>query len=523
MATTRSASLSSTNIYPKSDVEIELSTAPTDSTLVSSTGRWARFSKILNKLDSVGLEARGIARITPEERTDSKLINTAMIWVAANTFISCFAIGTLGPAVFNLGLYDSFATVTFFNLLGALPVAAMACAGPASGLRTMAFSRFSWGYYGASLAASLNCIAAIGWSAVNCITGGQTLRVVSNNTLPVAVGVIIIAICTLVLSFAGYKWIHIYERYSWIPVFIAFCIMAGVGAKNFTNSGQAAMKSGRIEAANVLSFGGTVFGFAVAWTSLAADYNAYFPEDTSSTKVFTLTYLGNIIPLMLIEFLGAAVYTGTYTNSAWASAYNSNSIGGLIGASLSSVHGFGKFLLILFALSIVANNIPNTYSLSLSAQVIAPVFSRIPRFIYTIVATAIYIPIAIVGAAKFNESLTTFMDVLSYWLAIFIAVVFEEHILFKRCSFKNYDFSVWNNRKALPISFAAIGAGLIGVCGAVLGMSQTHFVGPIGKVVGVTDHNNSFVGADVGFEMAFAFTAIIYPLFRFIELRFIGR
>ncbi|CAF1451698.1 unnamed protein product, partial [Didymodactylos carnosus] len=180
--------------------------APTDSTLVPSTGRWARFSQILNKLDSLGVEARGIARITSEERTDSKLINTAMIWIAANTVISCFAIGTLGPAVFNLGLYDSFATVTFFNLLGALPVAAMACAGPASGLRTMVFSRFSWGYYGASLAASLNCIAAIGWSAVNCITGGQTLRVVSNNTLPVAVGVIIIAICTLVLSFAGYKW-----------------------------------------------------------------------------------------------------------------------------------------------------------------------------------------------------------------------------------------------------------------------------------------------------------------------------
>ncbi|CAF5094941.1 unnamed protein product, partial [Rotaria sp. Silwood1] len=47
---------------------------------------------------------------------------------------------------------------------------------------------------------------------------------------------IIIAIITMIISFIGYKWIHIYERYSWIPVFIGYCILAGVGAKYFTNS-----------------------------------------------------------------------------------------------------------------------------------------------------------------------------------------------------------------------------------------------------------------------------------------------
>ena len=112
----------------------------------------------------------------------------------------------------------------------------MACFGPASGLRTMIFSRYSWGYYGASIMSFINVIAALGWAAINSITGAQTLRVVSDDSLPLAVGIIIIALISMIVSFVGYKWIHTYERYSWIPVFIAYCILAGVGGKYFTHS-----------------------------------------------------------------------------------------------------------------------------------------------------------------------------------------------------------------------------------------------------------------------------------------------
>jgi purine-cytosine permease-like protein len=135
-----------------------------------------------------------------------------------------------------LSLYNSFITIIIFNILGIIPVAAIACFGPASGLRTMVFCRYSWGYYGASLMSALNVISALGWAAVNSITGAQTLRVVSNDSLPIAVGIIIIAVISMVVSFVGYKWIHIYERYSWIPAFIAYCIVAGVGAKYFTHN-----------------------------------------------------------------------------------------------------------------------------------------------------------------------------------------------------------------------------------------------------------------------------------------------
>lgn len=49
----------------------------------------------------------------------------------------------------------------------------------------------------------------------------------------------------------------------------------------------------------------------------------------------------------------------TFTNkTTWEEAYISNGIGGLVGAPLSAMGGFGSFLLVILALSIVANNIP---------------------------------------------------------------------------------------------------------------------------------------------------------------------
>ena len=54
----------------------------------------------------------------------------------------------------------------------------------------------------------------------------------------------------------------------------------------------------------------------------------------------------------------------TTANKEWESAYKSGSVGGLIGAVLAPVGGFGKFCLVLLAFSIVANNIPNNYSVS---------------------------------------------------------------------------------------------------------------------------------------------------------------
>ena len=51
-----------------------------------------------------------------------------------------------------------------------------------------------------------------------------------------------------------------------------------------------------------------------------------------------------------------------------------------------------------------------------------------------------------------------------------------------------------------------------------MGMAQVWFIGPVGKRIG-----NPAYGGDVGFELAFAFSALSYVGLRTIERRRFGR
>lgn len=57
-----------------------------------------------------------------------------------------------------------------------------------------------------------------------------------------------------------------------------------------------------------------------------------------------------------------------------------------------------------------------------------------------------------------------------------------------------YDFLAYNTPSKLPLGMAGIAAGCFGAVGAVLGMSQVYYTGPVAKHVGIR-------GADLGFEV----------------------
>lgn len=132
----------------------------------------------------------------------------------------------------------------------------------------------------------LNVIACIGWSTINSrlapprnvkilliiplpgIVGAQALRAVSTtNKIPVAAAIIIIAVLTFFAPFFGYKVVHTYERYSWIPVTIIFFIVLGLSTR-YMDLGS--VVSPVDVTSGVLSFGAAVFGFGIGWSSYAA-------------------------------------------------------------------------------------------------------------------------------------------------------------------------------------------------------------------------------------------------------------
>jgi purine-cytosine permease-like protein len=262
------------------------------------------------------------------------------------------------------------------------------------------------------LIAVFNVLACLGWSAVNSIVGAQLLATV-NGDVPGWAGILIIAFCTLGVTLFGYKVVHAYEFWSWIPTFIVFLVVCGClgHSGDFYNI---PWETGTAELGAVLSFGSTIYGFATGWTSYAADYTVYQPSTQKRWKVFLFTFIGLFVPLVFTQILGLAVITTTKINKGdniYAQGYKSSSTGGLIGAVLIPQTGnFGRFCLVILALSIIANNCPNIYSVGLTVQVFGKWVQRVPRFFLTLVATGVYIAIAIPGYSHFEAVLENFVS-----------------------------------------------------------------------------------------------------------------
>jgi len=410
-----------------------------------------------------------------------------------------------------MGWWDSFLTILFFNLLGMIAPAYMASFGPLTGLRTITFTRYSFGWYGAMFLAVVNIISCIGWSMVNSIAGGQIIYSISDGKCPLAVGVILIALVSLLVALFGYKIIHIYERYSWIAMIIMFALVAGLGGHAFANI---PMPTGSGELSSVLSFGAAVFGFAVAWSSLTMDYNVNMRAEVGKWPVFSWTYLGLFVSLNFIEWLGAAAMTATVVNEDWANAYAQAGIGGLLWMCVQQSGGFGKFVLVVLAFSIVANNVPNNYSLGLCAQVLGNWAIAIPRFIWTFIGVLVYVIAAVAGRDHFASILDSFLLCMGYWITPYTLIVFMEHHLFAR---GRYNLHTWNDKHGLPLGLAAFTAWGCSLVMAVMGMSQEWYVGPLALLAGGAPY-----GADIGIELSVGICLLLYPPLRYIEKKRFG-
>ncbi|KAG9201207.1 hypothetical protein G6514_005936 [Epicoccum nigrum] len=486
-------------------------------TFVQGDSLYAKIQRLAAKFH---VEQRGIERVPEDERFDNSLLNVGTMWLSANMVVSSFAIGLLAQKLFFLGFTDACLACLFFNLIGIIPVCYFSTFGPRFGLRQMVLSRFWFGWWGVKIIAVFNILACLGWSAVNSIVGAQLLNAV-NNDVPGWAGIIVIAFCTLGVTFFGYKIVHLYEFWSWIPTTIVFIITLGV----FAHSGafvNIPMGVGTSEMGSILSFGSVVYGFATGWTSYAADYTVYQPRTQSRTKVFFAVWIGLIIPLLFTEMLGIAVMTATTLNDGqnkYADGYAASGTGGLLGAVLfGPLGGFGKFCLVILALSIIANNCPNIYSVGLTIQVLGGRWTqRVPRFIWTAVGTGIYIAIAIPGYSHFEEVLENFMNFIGYWLAIYEGIAFSDHFVYKR-TMSAYDLSIYDQKSKLAPGIAAIFSFCCGIAGMVIGMSQVWYVGPVALKAGEAPF-----GGDVGFELGFAFAFTSYAVVRRFELKYFGR
>jgi purine-cytosine permease-like protein len=228
--------------------------------------------------------------------------------------------------------------------------------------------------------------------------------------------------------------------------------------------------------------------------------------------MFWYVYIGQNLPTILLMILGAAIGAVVPNVETWNDGYNAYSAGGVLEAMLRPAKGFGKFIAVLLAFSLIGNVAASMYTISLNFQALATPLARIPRSIYTIITTAIMIPVGIKAAESFFNSLENFLGIVSYWPGAFGAIVTLEHFYFRKGDVKTYDQAVWRDRKRLPPGIAAISAGILSFAIIVPCMDTAWFVGPIAKTTG-----------DIGFETGFVLTGLLYVPFRTLELRIFGR
>lgn len=476
-------------------------------------------------MHAVNGETRGIQRVPEKEKTQTSVMAPSTLWFAINMVIAAYALGAISYPVFNLDFGSSVLTIVFFNILGSIPVAFFSVFGARFGLRNLVVSRYLVGNVVNRVFALLCCIACVGWAAVNTMSSAQLLHIVNNGVLPPWAGCVIVIACTILVSFFGYNVIHTYEKYSWIPNTVCFvAIIARLAKAHVFKAGiqnddgdWVTWGSGPTLAGNILSFGGTIFGYSAGWTTYAADYTSYMAVDTPVWKLFFGVLGGVALPLIFTQVLGAASVTGIKTSAVYAEYYHKYSVGGLVYAILvkDSLHGFGQFLCVLLALSTVCNNIPNMYSIGMCAQSMWSKFAKVPRVTWTVIGNGLILAICIPAYYKFEAVLDNFMNLIGYYIAIYIAIGVTEHFVFRK-SFLAYNLDDYNNPAKLNPGWAGLFAFCCGVAGAVIGMNQTWYTGVLAKKIGADS-------GDIGFELAAGFSFIGYIISRPIEKKYFKR
>jgi purine-cytosine permease-like protein len=381
------------------------------------------------------------------------------------------------------------------------------------------FGRYAMGWWPSKLIVILNIIVMLGYALLVCIIGGQILSAVSpNGSMSVVVGIIIVALITWVVITFGISIIHYYERFAFFPQLIVFSILFGVAGKHI-NLSSPSVGDTRTVAGNRLSFFSLCLSAAITYAGLAGDYFVYWPTTTSRTLIFLATQIALTLSFTLSLILGIGLASGISTNQPYSDSWNKSQggsgSGALVVAGFEPLGTFGKFCAVVVALGGIANTIPPTYSSGVDFQILGRFFKRIPRVIWNTLGVIIYTVCALAGRNSLAVIFTNFLALMGYWVAIWVAIMAEECLFFRRGS-QGYNWSAWDDRSKLPIGIAAITAFLIGWVGSILCMAQVWYIGPIAKLVGE-------FGADMGNYVGFSWAALVYPPLRWWELKRFGR
>lgn len=123
----------------------------------------------------------------------------------------------------------------------------------------------------------LNAGTVTGFSLIGSIVSGQAIASVHEEAnISVNVGIGIVCIISFLLAFMGYRTLHLWQRWQWLPNLVAIVIAVGCGGKHLVN--QADHDPATVK--NVIGYGSLMAGYFMTFGGTVSDFTVYHnPEE----------------------------------------------------------------------------------------------------------------------------------------------------------------------------------------------------------------------------------------------------
>jgi NCS1 family nucleobase:cation symporter-1 len=364
----------------------------------------------------VAVEPGGIEPV-PEADKHGKPIHLLWTWASPNLEFATVFVGALAVFAFGLTFWQAVAAVVVGNLLGATTHAVLSARGPRYGVPQMVLSRLAFGYWGNVLPAGLNAVmAGVGWFAVNSVSGAFALN--SLTGLPTLLCLVVIVVAQLAVAFFGHNLVHAFERYA-LPL-LAAVFAIGTVVILADSSPSAAAGGGGI--GGFLLAASAAFGYSAGWNPYAADYTRYLPATANRRAAGLYAGLGMFASCTVLMITGAASVTA-------GADYTGNPTTAFTG-ELPSV--LAKLTLLCIALGAIAANALNVYSGALSflcLNIRLPLAWR--RAIVALGFGTVGFVLAWTGLPDAGHNYESFLLVIAYWVAPWLAVVLLDQLLYR--------------------------------------------------------------------------------------------
>lgn len=257
-------------------------------------------------------------------------------------------------------------------------------------------------------------------------------------------------------------------------------------------------------------------GNMVTWGNVAGDYACYMPPTAPRLRLAMYCLFGLALPFSLLMVFGAAIGGAVFAIPAWEVAYETGGVGAVLGTILITRLGdFGRFVLVVLGLSIIATCGRDVYSVSCNLSnltAVAPGLRRVPRSVLSILATAVIIAVAIPASRSFVASVIAFLSIIGYYAGASVTCFLTEYLYFRKGDPGSFDPKIWNDGRALPTGLSALAAVLIAWAFIIPSMQGDWYTGPIAQKTG-----------DLGFEFAVVVALLAYIPIRSLEIKIRGR